>query len=376
MTKKILLAAGGTGGHMFPAQALAEHLQEKGWEIALMTDGRGHKHAGNIPAGQIIEVEAASISPKILLRHPIRAIGGALKLMRGVKTAKAFIKDWQPNIVVGFGGYPAFPAMKAAQSLGVPTIIHEQNAVLGRVNRVFAAKADMVVSGFEVLEKLPAGAKWKHFGNPLRTAVIKASQRKYRTPRKNINLLIVGGSLGAHLLSETVPQAVALLPEDLRKRLSVVQQTRLESLEFARGIYKKAGVRAVCEPFFSDIETHLAKAHFIIARAGASSVSEIAAMGLPSLLVPLAIAMDDHQSINALSLNNKEALKNHNAAHILPETEFTPEIVKSILTETLNDSSWLKAASKAALTAAKPEATADLAQSVETTMGVIRTDNV
>jgi len=379
MTKRILLAAGGTGGHMFPAQALAECLQEQAnengankneanknekWEIALMTDARGHKHAGNIPAGQIIEVQAASISPK----HPIRAVSGALKLMRGVQSAKAFIKDWKPNIVVGFGGYPAFPAMKAAQSLGVPTIIHEQNAVLGRVNRVFAAKANMVVSGFEVLEKLPTGANWKSLGNPLRAAVVKASQRKYQPPKKTINLLIVGGSLGARLLSETVPQAVALLPKELRGRLSVVQQTRSESLDFARDIYKEAGVKAVCEPFFADIETHLAKAHYVVARAGASSVSEIAVMGLPSLLVPLAIAMDDHQSINALSL------KKIKAAHILPESQFTPQIVKSILLEKLNDSSWLKTASKAALTAAKPEATADLAQYViETTEGVIAT---
>jgi UDP-N-acetylglucosamine--N-acetylmuramyl-(pentapeptide) pyrophosphoryl-undecaprenol N-acetylglucosamine transferase len=366
MTRRILLAAGGTGGHMFPAQALAEYLKNLGWDIALMTDARGHKHAGNIPAGQIIEVEAASISPKILMRHPIRAVSGALKLMRGVKTAKAFIKDWQPNIVVGFGGYPAFPAMKAAQALGVPTILHEQNAVLGRVNRLFAAKADMVVSGFDVLEKLPAnmkkGANWQVLGNPLRAAITKASKRKYQAPpktkKKNINLLVVGGSLGARLLSETVPQAVALLPEDLRQRLSVVQQTRAENLDFARGIYKQAGVEAVCEPFFSDIETHLAKTHFIIARSGASSVSEIAAMGLPSLLVPLAIAMDDHQNINALSLKNRDA------AHILPESEFTPQIVKSILLEILNDSSWLKTASKAAQKAAKPEATADLAECV------------
>jgi len=386
MTKRILLAAGGTGGHMFPAQALAEHLKNlanknetnknetsknEEWDIALMTDARGHKHAGNIPAGQIIEVEAASISPQIMIRHPIRAISSMLKLMRGVKTAKAFIQDWQPNIVVGFGGYPAFPALKAAQSLGVPTILHEQNAVLGRVNRVFAAKANMVVSGFEVLEKLPSGANWKPLGNPLRGTILKASSRKYQAPQKTINLLVVGGSLGARLLSETVPQAVALLPEELRQRLSVVQQTRPESLDLARSIYKEAGVKAVCEPFFTHIETHLAKAHFVIARAGASSVSEIAAMGLPSLLVPLAIAMDDHQSKNALFLKKCEA------AHILPESEFTPEIVKSILVETLNDSLWLKTASKAALTAAKPKATADLAQCViETTKGVIRTANL
>ncbi len=354
MGKRILLAAGGTGGHMFPAQALAENLKAKNWHIALMTDARGLKHGGNIPADPMIEVQAASISPK----HPVGAIGGMWKLMQGVKTAKAFIRSWKPDVVVGFGGYPAFPALKAAQSLGVPSVLHEQNAVLGRVNRVFAAKADVVVSGFDVLEKLPEKANWRVLGNPLRSRIIEASQRVYEPPSDKINLLIVGGSLGARLLSETVPQAVALLPEDMRARLSVVQQTRKESLDFARDIYAKAGVQAECEPFFADIEIHLAKAHYIIARAGASSVSEIMAMGLPSLLVPLKIALDDHQSVNAMPL------KNLDAADILPELEFTPQTVKSMLTERLNDSSWLKTASSKARSAAKPDATTDLAKCV------------
>ena len=339
---------------MFPAQALAEYLKNDGWDIALMTDARGLKHAGNIPADPMIEVQAASITP----RHPVRAIGGMWKLMQGVKTAKAFIKDWKPDVVAGFGGYPAFPALKAAQSLGVPTVLHEQNAVLGRVNRVFAAKANLVVSGFEVLEKLPKKANWQVLGNPLRAHIIDASQRVYQLPTGKINLLIVGGSLGARLLSETVPQAVALLPEDMRSRLSVIQQTRAESLDFARDIYAQAGVQAICEPFFTDIETHLANAHYIIARAGASSVSEIMAMGLPSLLVPLKIAMDDHQSVNAMPL------KDLGAADILPEFEFTPDIVKSILLERLNDSFWLETASRATRNAAKPGATTDLAKCV------------
>jgi len=356
MNKRILLAAGGTGGHMFPAQALAEYLKTDGWHIALMTDARGLKHADNIPADPMIEVQAASISPK----HPIRAIGGIRKLMKGVKTAKAFIREWQPDVVVGFGGYPAFPALKVAQALSVPTVLHEQNAVLGRVNRVFAAKADMVVSGFDVLEKLPNGANWQVLGNPLRAHIIKASQRDYQPPTGKINLLIVGGSLGAHLLSETVPQAVALLPKYLRVRLSVVQQTRTESLDFARDTYAKAGVTALCEPFFADIETHLAATHYVIARAGASSVSEIMAMGLPSLLVPLKIAMDDHQSMNAMPL------KNLGSADILPEFEFTPQTVETILSERLNDSSWLETASRAARSAAKPDATTDLAKCVTT----------
>ena len=339
---------------MFPAQALAERLKPQGWDVALMTDIRGLKHAENIPAAHKIQVEAASLSP----RRPLRAILGILKLRRGVKVAKDFIQSWQPDIVVGFGGYPAFPAMKAAQSLHVPTILHEQNAVLGRVNRIFAAKANHVVSGFEVLQKRPKGANWQVFGNPLRAPILKASKRKYEPPKGQINLFIMGGSLGARLLSETIPQAIALLPKDLRKRLRVVQQTREESLELAQGIYAKAGVKAKCAPFFHDIENHYADAHYIIARAGASSVSEIMAMGLPSLLVPLAIAMDDHQRVNA------QPLKDLGAADILPEFEFTPEKVKSILMERLNDSVWLKNASHSARTAAKLDAGERLAQLV------------
>lgn len=351
---RLLLAAGGTGGHMFPAQALAEHLKAQGWDIAMMTDERGRKHADRIPANPIIDVAAATISP----RRPIQAIGGVLKLSKGIRQAKKFIKTWKPDVVVGFGGYPAFPAMRAAQSLGIPTVIHEQNAVLGRVNRVFAKNADIVASGFETLARLPEGANHLCIGNPLRAQIMDAVPDAYEVPEDKINLLIVGGSLGAKLIGETVPKAIALLPEDMRSRLSVVQQTREESLETARAKFKEAGVDAVCEPFFSDIENHLAKAHFIIARAGASSVSEIAVMGKPSLLVPLAIAMDDHQTINA------QALKNLGAADILPESEFTPETVKTRLEARLNDSTWLEAAALSARGAARTDATSALAELV------------
>ncbi len=358
---RVLLAAGGTGGHMFPAQALAEHLKAGGADIAMMTDARGRKHSGAIPADPIIEVAAASISP----RKPIAAIGGIIKLSRGIREAKRFIKSWKPDVVVGFGGYPAFPAISAAQSLGVPTVLHEQNAVLGRVNRVFAKRANVVASGFDALERLPKGAKWQPIGNPMRADIIAASQRDYKPPSKTgpIHLLIVGGSLGATMVSETVPAACALLPMDLRGRLRVVQQTRAGSMELATRIYKDAGIKAVCAPFFKDIHTHLAKAHFIIARAGASSVSEIALMGLPSLLVPLAIAMDDHQSVNAL------ALKSLDCADILPETRFTPQAVKNSLEERLRDSTYLADASRAACLAAKPDATTQLAQLVKSAIG-------
>ena len=354
MANRLLLAAGGTGGHMFPAQALAETLKAQGWDIAMMTDARGKKHAGRIPADPLIEVKAASITP----RKPIAAILGTFKLAKGVMQARTFIKEWKPDVVVGFGGYPAFPAMRAAQGLGVPTIIHEQNAVLGRVNRVFAAKALHVASGFEELQRLPADASHVCTGNPLREQIIKAVPKIYKVPKGDINLLIVGGSLGAKIVSETMPAAIALLPEALRKRLKVVQQTRPEYQQAARAIYKEAGVEAICETFFSDIETHLAKAHYIVGRAGASSVSEMAVMGLPALLVPLKIAMDDHQTVNARALSSLDA------ADILPESEFTPEAVKTTLEARLNDSNWLKRASAAARSQGRPNAAAELAKLV------------
>ena len=356
--RKLLLAAGGTGGHMFPAQALAEILKTEAWQIALMTDARGQKHCGRIPTDKVIEVEAASISP----RKPIQAIKGLMKLWRGVRQAKAFLKDWQPDIVVGFGGYPAFPAMRAAQSAGLPTILHEQNAVLGRVNRVFAAKANHVVSGFEVLQKVSPKARVQSLGNPMRRQIVEAVPKEYTAPKDAINLLIVGGSLGARILSQTLPKAIAALPQDLRGCIYVVQQTTESEIETARKTYAEAGVTAICESFFTDIETHLANAHYVVGRAGASSVSEIALMGKPSLLIPLAIAMDDHQTVNARSL------KDHNAADILPESEFTPEAVVNILQDRLNDSNWLKSAAASARALGRPNAARNLAQLVVETV--------
>lgn len=351
---KLLLAAGGTGGHMFPAQALAEKLTDRGWDAAMITDERGRKHSGRIPADPIIDVSAASISPK----NPIKAVIGAFKLAKGTRQAASFMREWKPDVVVGFGGYPAFPAMRAAQNLKIPTVIHEQNAVLGRVNRLFAKKANIVASGFEGLEKCPPATIHVYIGNPLRQQVIDAIPKKYSVPKKTINLLIVGGSLGARVISQVLPKAICSLPVEVRECLNVVQQCTADEIMNARRAYSVYGVSAECETFFDNVEKHLAKAHFVVARAGASSVSEIAAMGKPALYVPLAIAMDDHQTKNA------QAYKRLNAAEILPESEFTPESVKSILEYRLNDSDRLIAASKTAQQHSRPDAADQLADLV------------
>ena len=353
--KRLLLAAGGTGGHMFPAQSLAEEMIKSGWETALITDARGEKLAGNFPNGPRLTISAASINPK----RPLASVKGVLMIFKGLRQSKNFINDWQPDVVAGFGGYPAYPAVKEAQGHGIPTLLHEQNAVLGRVNRALSKDADVLACGFDRLEKCAVPEKLIVTGNPLRTQIIESVPKTYRSPKKTINILIVGGSLGAKLISETMPKALALLPDGIRARLSVVQQTRKESLQWAMQTYKAAGIKARCEIFFHNIETELAKAHYVIGRAGASSVSEIAVMGKPSLFVPLGIAMDDHQTMNA------QSLKDLDAADILPESQFTPEAIAHILNARLNDSLWLKQAASAARRAAKPNAAAHLVQLVK-----------
>lgn len=338
---------------MFPAQALAE-IFKGDHEVALFTDARGLKHTKAFPADPIEEISAATISLRNLIKLPFNLI----KLANGIGQARSFIRSWQPDVAVGFGGYPAFPVMRAANALKLPYYLHEQNAVLGRVNRVFAKDARAVASGFEDLERLPEGANHVCTGNPLREQIIKAIPKTYTAPKRIIHVLIVGGSLGARIISETIPEAIAALPEDLRKRLRVVQQTREESLDHARKTYAAANVNAVCEPFFSDIETHLAKAHYVIGRAGASSVAEVAAMGKPSLFVPLAIAMDNHQ------MGNAKTLARLDAADILTESEFSVQSVESLLEARLNDSNWLENAAAAARSAAKPDAAQRLAELV------------
>jgi UDP-N-acetylglucosamine--N-acetylmuramyl-(pentapeptide) pyrophosphoryl-undecaprenol N-acetylglucosamine transferase len=345
---------------MFPAQALSDVLTAQGWSCAMITDARGQKHTGQIKADPVIEVKAASISP----RRPIKAIGGAIQLFKGVKQAKTFMRDWKPDVVIGFGGYPSFPALKAAEALCIPRLIHEQNAVLGRVNRVFAKKAQVVASGFGNLARLPDGARHVVVGNPLRTQILEAAANKSdRAPDQPINILTVGGSLGANILSERVPAAIAALPDDLRANLRVTQQATESRIEQARASYAAAGVEAVLATFFSDIEAHLQSADLIIARAGASSVSEIALMGKPSILIPLAIAMDDHQTENAMALERLDAAK------ILPESDFTVARLTTLLTEILNDTDWLDRAGENASKLARPDAAKDLAALVVSSVG-------
>ncbi len=351
----VVIAAGGTGGHMFPAQAFADEMRARGWAIALVTDERGKKYAANFPADWRQEVEAATFGSKL----PHRMIAAALKLRAGTAAARAKFVVTQPRLVAGFGGYPSYPSLSAARALGVPIIIHEQNSVLGRVNRLFAASATFVACGFDRLDRLPAAAKAhkRVTGNPVRAAIRAVRDLPFPDIAEGgpVHLLVTGGSQGARLFGEVIPAAIAGLAPELRARLRIVQQAREEQVEAVRKAYADAAVQAVVEPFFSDMQARLAQAHIVLARAGASTVTELAIAGRPSILVPLAIAMDDHQTANA------EGMRAAGAADVIDETRFTPDALRPLLAERLSNGGVLAARAKAARALGRPNAARELA---------------
>ncbi len=354
--KLVIIGAGGTGGHMFPAAAFAEEMRGRGWQVGLMSDVRGLRYAGSFPADWKEEVKAASPN----LRKPWTLPGTALKLRAGVSAAAKMMRARRPSLIAGFGGYPAYPALSAGRRLGVPLIIHEQNAVLGRVNRQFATVADVVASGFTRLDRLPKGANHIPIGNPVRAAVAAIRERPYPPTDGDLTLLITGGSQGAKILGDIIPLAIANeIPATLRVRLKVMQQVREDQIESVRALYDKVQVEADVRSFFDDMPARLAAAHLVIARAGAGTVSELAAVGRPSILVPLAIAMDDHQSANA------EGLVEAGAADVIVEQNLYPNLLGALLAARLEDGDDLRARAAAAKAAGAVSAASDLADIAE-----------
>ncbi len=352
-----VVAAGGTGGHMFPAEALAKDLTGRGWRIVLATDARGEQYAHAFPAEERLALDAATG------RGPIGMAKAGVAILKGVLQARAALNRLDAAVVVGFGGYPSAPALLAALSQRRPTLLHEQNAVLGRTNRWLSPWVGAVAASFPNLQKVPqaVGARVSLVGNPVRPDIRALHGRPFAAPTDGgpIHVLVTGGSQGARILAETAPRALAALPEPLRARLKVQQQARAESLEAARQIYLEAGIDAEVAPFFRDMAARLSTAHLVIGRAGASTCSELAVVGTPSLLVPLKIATDDHQRFNALSL--VEA----GGAEMMLEDEVTVEAMTTALHGLLSDPARLAAMSAGARSAALPDATARLADMVE-----------
>jgi UDP-N-acetylglucosamine--N-acetylmuramyl-(pentapeptide) pyrophosphoryl-undecaprenol N-acetylglucosamine transferase len=362
MNRKLaVLAAGGTGGHLFPAQALAEELNRRGWRVVLATDERGARYADKFPAEHRIPLSAATFKTGDL----VGAVTAGWNIFQGVMQARTAFKVLDPAVVVGFGGYPSLPALLAAITTRRPTVIHEQNAVLGRVNRFLADKVDVVACAFPTLQKAGAQVRSRALvvGNPVRPEIRALYDVPYEPPTGEIRILVTGGSQGARLLSELTPLAVANLPESLRAKLSVQQQTRRENLEEAIKVYKNAVVPAEIAPFFRDMASRLGRAHLVIGRAGASTCCELAVAGRPSILAPLKIAADDHQTYNA------KLLADAGGAEVAAEDVLTLEVFTKALTKLLSDPQRLTRMAEASRSVAVPDAAERLADLVEKTAG-------
>ncbi|MEL6723853.1 MAG: UDP-N-acetylglucosamine--N-acetylmuramyl-(pentapeptide) pyrophosphoryl-undecaprenol N-acetylglucosamine transferase [Pseudomonadota bacterium] len=353
----VVIGAGGTGGHMFPAAAFAEEMASRGWEVGLISDDRGLQYASSFPADWQMEVKAASPN----LRKPWTLPGTALKLRAGVNAAvRRFKQQQRPALIAGFGGYPAYPALSAGRRMRIPLLIHEQNAVLGRVNRAFATSASLVASGFERLDRLPARANHHPVGNPVRAPIAAMRDVPFPSMDGDLTVFITGGSQGARILGEAIPLAIANhIPAPLRVRLHVVQQVREEQLDAVRAIYDKVQVKATLQPFFSDMPDRLAAAHLVIARSGAGTVSEIAAIGRPSILIPLKIAMDNHQEANA------EGLVEAGGADMLLEDNLYPNLLGELIALRLGDANDLAVRAAAAKGLGNVRAAQDLADLAE-----------
>jgi UDP-N-acetylglucosamine--N-acetylmuramyl-(pentapeptide) pyrophosphoryl-undecaprenol N-acetylglucosamine transferase len=352
----LIIAAGGTGGHMFPAQALAEAMIRKGWRVRLSTDARGARYAGGFPhVVEVRQVPSATFARGGVLAKllaPFRILGGIVAATLGMMREK-------PAVVVGFGGYPTIPALAAAWITRRPRMIHEQNGVLGRVNKLFARRVDAVACGTWPTA-LPAGVEGIHTGNPVRGAVLERAGAAYISPGDYpMSLLVFGGSQGARILSDVVPAAVALLPEEMRAHLRVAQQARPEDQDRVIAAYYEIGVRSEVEPFFRDISRRLSEAQLVISRSGASSVADISVVGRPAILVPYAAATGDHQTANA------RGLVEAGGAIRIPESRFTPEALAEAIASVLSQPDAALKMSQAALSVGMPNATGLLVDLVE-----------
>ena len=336
--RKAVLAAGGTGGHMFPAEALARELRARGVEVVLVTDRRGAGFGGDLADVETHHISAGGIAGG----SPVKRLSGLLRLALGVFQARSLMRRLDPDAVVGFGAYAAAPTVLAGSHLGRRVILHEQNAVMGRANRLLAGRADIIATGFARVEGLKATdqAKTRMTGNPVRPDIQSVGQQAYQGPRAGeaIHLLVVGGSQGAKVFNSVVPAAVARLPEVLRARIRIAQQVPGGVLDQVRADYRDCGVDADLAGFFDDMPARLAWAHLVICRAGASTIAELASARRPAILVPFPHATDDHQTANARALVDVEA------GWLIPQSDLTPEALAGQLESLLNTPARLESA--------------------------------
>lgn len=358
MSKTVLLTAGGTGGHLFPAQALASELIRRGWNVELATDERADKYGSAFPARKIHIIASETIRG----RNPVALARTAFSLLRGTLQARSVIRALKPDVVAGFGGYPTFPPMYAARLSGTPSILHEANGVMGRANRLLAKGVTAIATSVPIGD-LPEelARKLVETGNPVRDAVLDAAELPYAAPRPGgeFNLLVFGGSQGARFFSDLVPPALADLPAEIRARLKIVQQCRPEDMERVQGVYDELGVRAECAPFFQDMPQRIAQAHLVLCRSGASSVSELSVLGRPSILVPLPGAIDQDQAANA------RGLEKAGGAWPIRQVDLHPGRLAKEIIRFMETPDMLATAAEKARSVARPDAVKRLADLVE-----------
>ena len=357
MTKGIiLLAAGGTGGHLFPAEALAHELKARGYSVHLVTDSRAERFAGKFPADEIHVVPSATIGSK----NPVSVAKSLFKLWTGLRAARKLIGRIKPLAVVGFGGYPTVPPLLASTGLGVPSMIHEQNAVMGRANKALAKRVKAIAGGF-----LPEGVgayadKTVTTGNPVRPAVLSAANTPYQPSLEGqpFNLVVFGGSQGAQFFSRAIPTALSLLEENERSRIVLTQQARPEDQDQVGSCFAKLKMSPDVSAFFPDMAERLASAHLVVCRSGASTVSEVSVIGRPSILVPYPYALDHDQAANAA------ALVATGGAEVVPQAELSPERLAQKLSAALKEPERLSKMAEAAKQAGRPHAATLLADMV------------
>ena len=357
-TRHFVLAAGGTGGHLIPAFALAAELHQRGHHVALVTDERGAKLPGKPDF-----LPAHVIPASKLGRNPLHWPKGIKAILEGRRMAMRLFESFQPSAVVGFGGYPVFPALLAALACEVPSVIHEQNAVLGRVNRFFAGKVDAIATAYPDIARLSAKhvGKVHLVGNPVRAEVLDLRDAPFPafTPEGLLRVLVTGGSQGARVLSEVVPDGLAMLPPALRQRLQVTQQCRAEDVDAVRARYRSHDIPAELGTYFEDMASRLADAHLFIGRAGASTIAELTAVGRPAILVPLPIATDDHQAANTREIVRA------GGARMIRQDKFTAKELAKQIQALAQRPETLATAAHAAWNCGRPKAAQDLADLVE-----------
>jgi UDP-N-acetylglucosamine--N-acetylmuramyl-(pentapeptide) pyrophosphoryl-undecaprenol N-acetylglucosamine transferase len=353
----VVLAAGGTGGHVFPAEALATKLSERGLRLALVTDRRGTNYGGVLGNIETHRLRVSQLSGGVAQK-----LQGVVDLGLSLFEARRLLSRLAPRVAVGFGGYPSLPTMLAATRGGIPTLVHEQNAVLGRANRWVGGKVSAIATSFPQVRFLPseAQANARLTGNPVRAGIIALRGAAYSGPLPNepIRVLITGGSQGAAIFSSVIPAAIAALPPEQRARLSITQQCRPEDIEAVRKTYAGLDVTTELATFFADLPQRLANAQLVICRSGASTIAELTCVGRPAILVPYALAMDDHQTANALYLAD------NNAAWRMTEAEFTPAALASRLMELIGDWAPLGRMAAASHKLGRPDAADRLADLV------------